>query len=144
MATSRLAQHLPSLFGPSRRAAWRLSLARRLLAVSAILLALQLVLGATGGESTEPVTDPVGDGPQLTLPLALPGDHLATGDEVDVYLAGRATPLATGARVTGTSEGASGQSVARVVLQPDEIRTILRSMGPGGASEGGFVVVTTG
>ena len=78
-------------------------LARRLLAVSAILLALQLVLGATGGESTEPVTDPVGDGPQLTLPLALPGDHLATGDEVDVYLAGRATPLATGARVTETS-----------------------------------------
>ena len=46
--TAILAQHLPSLFGPGRRPAWRRTVARRLLALACIALALSTVLGEIG------------------------------------------------------------------------------------------------
>src|SRR5699024_12651010 len=99
MAPSRLSQHLPSLFGPSRRAAWRLSLVRRGLSAGALLLALHLTLGMTRPDPAEEPPAPPDDGAALSLPLAAPAGHLAPGDEVGVYLPGRTAPVADAARV---------------------------------------------
>lgn len=143
MAASALAQHLPSLFGPSRRAAWRLSVARRALAALAILLALHLTLGAVRPPETAAPRSPAPSGPRLSLPLALPADHLSPGDRVGVYLPGRATPVATGARVVSTSESPSGQIVAEVTMRTADVGPILRDLGPEGAAQGGFVLVRT-
>jgi hypothetical protein len=144
MASSRLAQQFPSLFGPSRRAAWRLSLARRALAVTAILLALHLGVGATRPPEAAQAPTTQRAGPELSLPLALPADHLAPGDTVAVYLPGRGSPIATGARVSGTSQTPSGGTVARVTLRRSDVEPILRHMGTSGPSQGGFVLVADG
>lgn len=144
MASSRLAQQLPSLFGPSRRAAWRLSLVRRALAVVAILLALHLTLGAVRPPAAAPAPAAERAGPELSLPLAVPADHLLPGDAVAVYLPGRGTPIATGARIAGTSQTPSGAAMARVILRRSDVEPILRQMGAGGAAQGGFVLVSGG
>lgn len=144
MASSRLAQQLPSLFGPSRRAAWRLSLVRRALAVVAILLALHLTLGAVRPPAAAPAPAAERAGPELSLPLAVPADHLLPGDAVAVYLPGRGTPIATGARIAGTSQAPSGAAMARVILRRSDVEPILRHMGAGGAAQGGFVLVAGG
>lgn len=144
MATSRLAQHLPSLFGPSRRAAWRLSLARRGLAASALLLALHLTLGATRPAAVEAPAAPEDAGAALSLPLAAPADHLASGDEVGVYVPGDADPLVRGARVLTVPGEARDTPVVRITLERDEIGPILRQMGPEHGGGTGFVVVREG
>lgn len=144
MAASALAQHLPSLFGPSRRAAWRLSLARRALAALAILLALHLALGVlTPAESLAPSSSTPA-GPELSLPLAMPADHLSPGDRVGVYLPGREEPVVASARFRGGDEDASGRSVARITLRDNDIGAILRQMGVDGPTQGGFVLVRHG
>lgn len=144
MASSRLAQQLPSLFGPSRRAAWRLSLVRRALAVAAILLALHLTLGAVRPPAAVPAPAAERPGPELSLPLAVPADHLLPGDAVAIYLPGRGTPIATGARIAGTSQTPSGAPMARVTLRRADVDPVLRNMGAGGPAPGGFVLVAGG
>ncbi|MDN5716829.1 MAG: hypothetical protein L0G89_06295 [Janibacter sp.] len=144
MASSRLAKQFPSLFGPSRRAAWRLSLVRRALAVVAILLALHLTLGAVRPPAAAPAPATERAGPELSLPLAMPADHLLPGDTVAVYLPGRGSPVATGARISGTSQTPSGTTVARVTLRRTDVEPILRQMGDAGAGQGGFVLVAGG
>lgn len=145
MAASRLARHLPSLFGPSRRAAWRLSLVRRGLSAGALLLALHLALGTAhpppereSGPSRPP-------GPTLTLPLAAPADHLSPGDRVGVYLPGRSDPVVRGARVVGTPEDPAGGDTVSLAVPAGEVGPVLREMGAGrgtGAGSGtGFVLV---
>ncbi|MFX4287019.1 hypothetical protein ACQBJO_02470 [Janibacter sp. G349] len=144
MAASPLAQHLPALFGPSRRAAWRLGVLRRALAALAILLAIQLALDAlrpSDGATTSPRSP---SGPELSLPLAMPADHLSPGDRVGVYLPGREEPVVRSARFGGTSESTSGQTVARITLSDNEIGRILRHMGVDGPTQGGFVLVGEG
>lgn len=140
MATA-LAQHLPSLFGPSRRAAWRLSLARRGLAVTAILVALHLVASAAGPPPATAPTLPVRSGPELSVPLALPVDGLVAGERVSLYVPGESTPVATGARVSSTSEAPSGALVARITVRDREIGPILRNMASADGSGSGFVLV---
>lgn len=144
MASSRLAQHLPSLFGPSRRATWRLSLARRALAATAILLALHLTAGVAGSAPAAAPKAAEHTGPQLSIPLVLPVDHLAPGDSVGVYLPGQAEPIATDAHFVGTTEATSGRAVARITLRRNQIGRILREMGADRAAEGGFVLVGNG
>lgn len=141
MATSRLAQHLPSLFGPSRRAAWRLSLARRGLSACALLLALHLTLGATRPAVVEEAPSPRGEGAALALPLAAPADHLSPGDEVGIYLPGRADPLVRRAQVLAVSDGTGDTPVVRITLDEDQVGPILREMGPDRGLGSGFVVV---
>lgn len=141
MASSRLAQQFPSLFGPSRRAAWRLSLTRRALTVTAILLALHLSVGAARPPEAAPAPTTQRAGPELSLPLALPADHLTPGDTVAVYLPGRGSPIATDAHVSGTSQTPSGGTVARIVLRRADVEPILRHMGTNDLSQGGFVLV---
>ncbi|MGO1166663.1 MAG: hypothetical protein ACTMHL_08600 [Janibacter sp.] len=141
MATSRLAQHLPSLFGPSRRAAWRLSLVRRGLSACALLLALHLTLGATRPAAVEAPSAPRDKGAALTLPLAAPADHLSPGDEVGVYLPGDADPLVRGATVLSVPAETEDTAVVRLTLQQDQIGPILREMGPEHGLGTGFVLV---
>ncbi|HIZ98886.1 MAG TPA: hypothetical protein H9805_09975 [Candidatus Janibacter merdipullorum] len=140
MATSRLAQHLPSLFGPSRRAAWRLSLVRRGLAAAALLLALHLTLGATRPAAVEAPSPPRDEGAAISLPLAAPADHLSPGDEVGVYLPGRSSPVVRDARVLGTPEDSSAP-VVRLTFRQRDVEALLREMGPGRGADTGFVVV---
>lgn len=154
MATSRLAAHLPSLFGPSRRAAWRLSLVRRALAAGAILLALHLTLGAASpapvasADPTSGSADPTGgSGPALTLALAAPADHLEAGDEVGVYLPGDSDPVIAGARVLSVPTATTGRPTVRITLPDGDVGRLVAAMGgPGGAGAGGqgFVVVREG
>lgn len=144
MASSRLAQHLPSLFGPSRRAAWRLSLVRRALSVAAILLALHVTLGAARPAAVEAPTAPRETSPTLALPLAAPGDHLSPGDEVAVYLPGRADPLVRGARVLDAPTAGDAAPVVRVTVERRSVGPILREMGPDQGLSSGFVVVRGG
>lgn len=144
MLSSRLAQHLPSLFGPSRRAAWRLSLARRGLAAGAILLALHLTVGATTPEAAEPRTPPRETGAVLSLPLAAPADHLTAGDEVGVYLPGRPDPLVRGATVLDAPAAGDTAPVVRVTVQRAQVGPVLREMAPDRGLGTGFVVVRGG
>lgn len=144
MLSSRLAQHLPSLFGPSRRAAWRLSLARRGLSAGAILLALHLTLGATAPEAAEPRTPPRETGAALSLPLASPADHLSAGDDVAVYLPGRPDPLVRGAQVLKAPAASDTTPVVRVTVEPSEVGPLLREMAPDRGLGTGFVVVRRG
>lgn len=141
MASSSLAQHLPSLFGPGRRAAWRLSLVRRGVTAAALLLALQLTLGAAAPPSSPAPEAGAPAGPTLSLPLTLPADHLSVGDEVGVYLPGRESPVVARSRFGGTTEALSGGYVARITLQDEDIGPLLRQMAPGEAGGGGFVLV---
>ena len=141
MPSSRLAQLFPSVLGPSRRAAWRLSLLRRGLAVGAILLALHLTAGAVRPPSPPPAPTTERTGPELSLPLALPADHLAAGDAVSVYVPGRESPVARGARLMGTSQTPSGLPVASITLRAQDVGSILRQMGAAGAAPEGFVLV---
>lgn len=143
MATSRLAAHLPSLFGSSRRAVWRLSFVRRGLAVGALLLALQLTLGVARPPqaSRAPAT---AAGPALTLPLAAPADHLEPGDAVGVYLPGRADPVVTGARVLATPVTSGVASTVRVTLPARDVGQLVQQMTPDVAGRTGFVVVREG
>lgn len=143
MATSRLAAHLPSLFGPSRRAAWRLSLVRRGLAAGALLLALHLTLGAV-----RPPAAPTGQGsatgPAVTLPLAAPADHLDPGDAVGVYLPGRADPVVTGATVLSTPASSGAVPTVRVALPTRDVGDLVQQMTPEAGGRSGFVVVRGG
>lgn len=144
MLSSRLAQHLPSLFGPSRRAAWRLSLARRILSAGAILLALHLTLGAMTPPADETQEAPRETGPALALPLAAPADHLAPGDEVGVYLPGRADPLVRRARVLDAPDAGDTAPVVRVTVERRSVGPLLREMAPDQGLGTGFVVVREG
>ena len=83
-------------------------------------------------------------GPELSLPLAMPADHLSPGDRVGVYLPGRAEPVVASARFRGGDEDASGRSVARITLRDNDIGAILRQMGVDGTTHGGFVLVRHG
>lgn len=74
----------------------------------------------------------------------MPADHLAPGDTVAVYLPGRGSPIATGARISGTSQTPSGTTVARVTLRRTDVEPIMRQMGAAGAGQGGFVLVAGG
>lgn len=143
MATSRLAQHLPSLFGPSRRAAWRLSLVRRGLAAGALLLALHLTLGATRPAAVEAPTSPRDEGAAISLPLAAPADHLSPGDEVGVYLPGRSEPVVRGATVLGLPEEAEAP-VVRLTFRERDVATVVREMGEERGLGTGFVIVRSG
>ncbi|WP_435202328.1 hypothetical protein [Janibacter sp. GS2] len=144
MATSRLAQHLPSLFGPSRRAAWRLSLVRRGLSACALLLALHLTLGATRPAVVERPPPPRDEGAALALPLAAPAGHLSPGDEVGIYLPGRAEPLVRRAQVLGVSSETGDTPVVRLTLDEEQVGEILREMAPERGLGNGFVVVRGG
>lgn len=109
----------------------------------AILLALHLSVGVTRPpQAAPPPTQRAG--PELSLPLALPADHLAPGDTVAVYLPGRGSPIATGARISGTSQAPSGGAMARITLRRADVDPILRAMGSSGPSPGGFVLVADG
>ena len=81
---------------------------------------------------------------KVTLPLAMPADHLSPGDRVGVYLPGRAEPVVASARFRGGDEDASGRSVARITLRDNDIGAILRQMGVDGPTHGGFVLVRHG
>lgn len=144
MAASPLAQHLPALFGPSRRAAWRLGVLRRALAALAILLAIQLALGALAPTERLAPSGSTPTGPELSLPLAMPADHLSPGDRVGVYLPGREEPVVRSARFRGGDEDAAGRSVARITLRDNDIGAILRQMGVDGQPQSGFVLVRQG
>ena len=141
MAPSRLAQHLPSLFGPSRRAAWRLSLVRRGLSAGALLLALHLTLGMTRPDPAEEPPAPPDDGAALSLPLAAPAGHLAPGDEVGVYLPGRTDPVVDDARVLAVPDESGDAPVVRLTLREGDVGEILREMGPEQGLGTGFVIV---
>lgn len=141
---SRLAQQLPSLFGPSRRAAWRLSLIRRLLAAGALLLALHLGLGSVRPAPEEAPAAKRPSGPALSLPLALPADHLSPGDAVGVYLPGRTEPVLTGARVLSLPDSQDRPAVVRVSVGTRDVGPLLKEIGPERAGEEGFVVVGEG
>ncbi|NYF97813.1 hypothetical protein [Janibacter cremeus] len=143
MATSRLAAHLPSLFGTSRRAVWRLSLVRRSLAAVALLLALQLTLGAARPPETsrEPAT---ASGPALTLPLAAPAGHLEPGDAAEVYLPGRADPVVTGARVLATPVTSGAVPTVEVTLAARDVGQLVQQMAADVGGRTGFVVVRDG
>lgn len=143
MAPSRLAQHLPSLFGPSRRAAWRLSLVRRGLSVTALLLALHVGLGAARPTTSVAPGPPRDEGAAISLPLAAPADHLAAGDTVGVYLPGRSEPLVRDATVLGVP-AETDSPVVRITLPPGRISPVLREMGPERGLSTGFVVVRAG
>lgn len=144
MVSSRLAQHLPSLFGPSRRATWRLALTRRALSAGAILLALHVTLGAARPAEVEAPEPPRETGAALSLPLAAPADHLAPGDEVGIYLPGRADPLVRGAQVLDAPGAADTAPVVRVTVDRRKVGPILREMGPDPGLGTGFVVVRGG
>lgn len=143
MAPSRLAQHLPSLFGPSRRAAWRLSLVRRALAAAALLLALQLGLAAARPAASETPAPPRDEGAAISLPLAAPADHLSPGDEVTVHVPGRAEAVVRDATVLGAPQEADAP-VLRITLPPEQIAPLIREMGPERGLSSGFVVVREG
>lgn len=133
MIGSRLAQHLPSLFGPSRRAAWRLSVLRRALAAAALLLAIDLAVGAARpSEATRPSTPstPV-SGATVVLPLATSADHVAPGSEVSVYAAGRGRPLTTKATLVEPVGGVDGRPRARVAVRPEDVGEIVQQLGAG-------------
>lgn len=140
MASSRLATHLPSLFGPSRRAAWRLSLVRRALAAAALLLAGHLALGATD-RATPPADAAAASGPALTLPLAAPADHLRPGDGVGIYLPGRADPIVTHAHVLAVPTTRTGPPTVRLTLGAQDVGELVEQMASRGAGHPGFVVV---
>lgn len=144
MAPSRLAHHFPALFGPSRRAAWRLSVARRALAAVALLLALHVATTSSRGPLTPAPTHSQPPGPALSLPLALPADHLVPGEEVAVYLPGTGEPLVTGARFGGSAESMSGSDVARITLRGNEVAEILENLRNSAGEPVGFVLVGTG
>ncbi|WEV77808.1 hypothetical protein O9K63_14625 [Janibacter cremeus] len=143
MATSRLAAHLPSLFGPSRRAAWRLSLVRRGLAAGALLLALHLAVGAARPPSASPGPRSV-SGPAVTLSLAAPAGHLDPGDTVGVYLPGRARPVVTGATILAASTSAGAAPTVRVAVPADHLGELVQEMTPETGGRSGFVVVREG
>lgn len=141
MATSRLAEHLPSLFGPSRRAAWRLSVARRILAALALLLALHLAAGSRAPAPASPSPEG-GCGPTLTVPVAAPVDHLGPGDPVGVYVPGESDPVADATVLTATSEAAPATApVVEVCLAEEDVGHLVRRMGTDGQSGAGFVLV---
>ncbi|WP_338750194.1 hypothetical protein [Janibacter alittae] len=143
MATSRLAAHLPSLFGPSRRAAWRLSLVRRGLAAGALLLALQLTLGVTRPpEMSDEPSAPAGSA--LSVPLATPADHLAPGDAVGVYLPGRAEPVVTGATVLALPATSGAPPTVRISLPARDVGTLVQQMTSEVGGRTGFIVVRAG
>lgn len=144
MATSRLATHLPALFGPSRRAAWRLSLVRRCLAAAALLLALHLALGATGRATGASSAPPDRAGPALTLPLAAPADHLRVGDAVGIYLPGQDAPVVADARVLAVPDPAGAGETVRVSLPPSDVGSLVRQMSSEVGGGTGFVVVRRG
>ena len=81
---------------------------------------------------------------RVTLPLAMPADHLSPGDRVGVYLPGREEPVVRSARFRGGDEDAAGRSVARITLRDNDIGAILRQMGVDGPTQGGFVLVRHG
>lgn len=141
MATSRLAAHLPSLFGPSRRATWRLSILRRGLAAGALLLALHLTLGAARPATGAAPSSSTATGPALTLPLAAPADHLDPGDAVGIYLPGQADPVVTGARVLATPQASAAQAAVRVALQSRDVGPLVQQMTRDDGRDTGFVVV---
>lgn len=109
----------------------------------ALLLALHLTAGVAGPAPAAAPKAAARTGPQLSLPLALPADHLAPGDSVGLYLPGRAEPIATDAHFVGTAETPSGHSVARVTLRHGDVGRIVRAMGADRGAEGGFVLVTS-
>lgn len=117
---------------------------RRGLSVLALLLALQLTLGATRPAPTGAPTAPSHDGAAVTLPLAAPADHLTTGDEVGVYLPGRADPVLTGATVLRAPSSTSGTPVVRITLRRDDVGQLLREMAPERGGGTGFVLVRDG
>ncbi len=143
MASSRLAQHLPSLFGPSRRAAWRLSVVRRALSATAILLALHVGLEAVRPTASGAPAPPRDEGTAISLPLAAPADHLAAGDAVSVYLPGRTEPLVREATVLGVP-GEADSPVVRITLPASRVPPVLREMGPDRGLSTGFVLVRAG
>lgn len=143
MATSRLAAHLPSLFGPSRRAAWRLSLVRRGLAAGALLLALHLAVGVARPPSASPEQRSA-SGPVVTLPLAAPAGHLDPGDAVGVYLPGRARPVVTGATILATPASSGAAPTVRVSVPADGVGELVQQMTPEAGGRSGFVVVREG
>lgn len=127
---SRLAQHLPSLFGPSRRAAWRLSVVRRALAGAAVLLAVQLAVGAVRpAPSASSSHRPMPKGAVLALPLTAPADHLRDGARVEIYASGQAVPVARGATVVGSSGGDGGQARATVAVAEDDVGRVVQELG---------------
>ena len=144
MAPSRLAHHFPALFGPSRRAAWRLCALRRALAAVALLLALHVATSSVRGPHTPAPSHTQHVGPAVSLPLALPADHLAPGEKVAVYLPGTREPLVTGARFAGSSESMSGSDVARITLRENDVGKILENLRNSTGEPVGFVLVGTG
>lgn len=129
MAGSRLAQHLPSLFGPSRRAAWRLSVVRRLLALAALLLAVRLAVGATTPPDEATTSPTPTKGATVVLPLASAVD-LPAGSRVTVYAAGRARPVADRARLVETAApGTTGQPRAQVSVPEGQVGAIVQELG---------------
>ncbi|WP_277454268.1 hypothetical protein [Janibacter sp. DB-40] len=143
MATSRLAAHLPSLFGPSRRAAWRLSLVRRGLAAGAILLALHLTLGSARSPAASPQAR-TASGPVVTLPLAAPAGRLDPGDAVAVYLPGQARPVVTGATVMATPTSSGAVPTVGVSVAATDVGELVQQMTPEAGGRSGFVVVRDG
>lgn len=127
MAGSRLAQYLPSLFGPSRRAAWRLSVVRRLVALAALLLAVQLAVGATAPPDETAPSTPT-KGATIALPLASAVD-LPTGSRVTVYAAGRAGPVARRATLVATEPGTTGSPRAQVSVPEEQVGPIVQELG---------------
>ena len=128
MAGSRLAQHLPSLFGPSRRAAWRLSVVRRLLALAALLFAVQLAVGATAPPDEAAPSTPT-TGATVALPLASAVD-LPTGSTVTVYAAGRASPVARRATLVEAGDpGTTGSPRAQVSVPEEQVGPIVQELG---------------
>lgn len=143
MATSRLAVHLPSLFGPSRRAAWRLSLVRRGLAAGALLLALHLTIGATRPPVASPQSRSVA-GPVVNLPLAAPASRLDPGDSVAVYLPGRARPLVTGATVLAIPTSSAAVPTVGVSVAAEDVGRLVEQMSSEAGGRVGFVIVEDG
>ncbi|GAA3608897.1 hypothetical protein GCM10022199_10810 [Marihabitans asiaticum] len=130
--TAILAEHLPSLFGPGRRPAWRRTVARRLLALACVALALSTVLGEVGPGPTRRVvvaTAPTGAGEPVTQgavrleerPAAeLPDAALTALDQVVGLMSTvdvAAGEVFTGARVLGRDRAVAGPS-RRLVSVP--------------------------
>lgn len=142
MTSSRRATLLPSIFGPSRRAAWRLSVLRRGLSAAAILLALQLTLGATSVTPAPSARDRP-SGAAITLPLAVPADHISPGDEVAVYLPGRTDPVVASATALGGPASSSDPTTVRITVPREQLGPLLLAMTPERGGGTGFVIVGT-
>ncbi len=80
----------------------------------------------------------------ISLPLASPADHLSPGDEVGVYLPGRADPLVRGAQVLDAPAAGDTAPVVRITVKRAAIGPLLREMAPEHGLGTGFVVVRGG